>query len=248
MVWDNQDREVLLYGGIGNANNYLGDLWAYSPARGKWSVLGCTGNAPGARGEAGVVWNGSQMLLLGGRGASGTLADFWSYTPGSGNGWNQIATTTPLDARAYPAMSWDNHDKQLYIFGGLGSNGQQLGDFYSYQSNSGWSTIVPNSGTRPMARQQALSTWDSKDKVFLLMDGWQASTNNTYSTLWAYSPTDNAWWQITSFRSNASTSVIPSRMASVMVWDPNDNRAYIYAGSSSPNKNALNDLWMITPA
>ena len=247
MVWDNKDREVLLYGGIGSNDTYLGDLWAYSPAKNTWSVLACSGNGPGARGEAGAAWTGSQILLLGGRGASGSLADFWSYTPGSGNGWSQIAATTPLGARTYPSVAWDSHDKQLYVFGGLGGNDQQLGDFYSYQPNSGWSTIVPRGGA-PMPRQQALSTWDNKDGVFLLMGGWQPSNNSTYSALWSYSPSDNAWWQITSLHNNGSTSVIPSRMASVMVWDSDDNRAYIYAGSSSPNKNALNDLWMITRA
>lgn len=247
LVWDNADQEALLYGGIGSNNSYLGDLWAYSPAQGKWSVLACSGNAPGARGEAGVAWNGSQMLLLGGLAASGPLADFWAYTPGSGGSWSQIAASTPLGARTYPAMSWDSTDKLLYVFGGLAANGQPLGDFYAYQPDSGWSTIEPSNGAAPMARQQALSTWDSKDRVFLLMGGWQASNNATYSALWAYSPADNAWWQITSLHNNGSTSVIPSRMASVMIWDSTDNRAYIYAGAGGENKAAMSDLWMIIP-
>lgn len=247
MVWDSADQQVLLYGGIGSNNSYLGDLWAYSPAQGKWSVLACSGNGPGARGEAGVAWNGSQMLILGGLGAGGPLADFWAYLPGSGGGWSQISATTPLGARTYPAMSWDTSDKQLFVFGGLSANGQPRGDFYAYQPDNGWSAIEPGNGAAPMARQQALSTWDSKNKVFLLMGGWQTSNDTTYSALWAYSPTANAWWQITSLHNNGITSVIPSRMASVMIWDNADNRAYIYAGSSGENKTAMNDLWMILP-
>jgi serine/threonine protein kinase/N-acetylneuraminic acid mutarotase len=247
MVWDNVDQEVLLYGGIGRNNSYLGDLWAYSPAKDTWSALACSGNGPGARAEAGVAWNGSQMLLLGGLGAHGSLGDFWAYTPGSDGGWNQISANTPLGARVYPAISWDARDKQLYVFGGLGASGQPLGDFYSYQPDSGWSTITARNNASPMARQQALCTWDSKNNIFLLMDGWQASTTTTYSALWAYSPANNTWWQITSLGNNGPTSVIPSRMASVMVWDNDDNRAYIYAGSSGVNKGALNDLWIITP-
>ncbi|HEX7736452.1 MAG TPA: kelch repeat-containing protein [Ktedonobacteraceae bacterium] len=247
MVWDSTDQELLLYGGIGNNTTYLGDLWAYSPAKGTWSALACTGNAPGGRAGAGVVWNGTQMLLLGGQSSDGLLADLWAYTPGSG-GWSQLTASTPLGARAYPALAWDSHDKQLFVFGGLGSNGQQLGDFYSYQpANGGWSTIEPGSNSAPLARQQALAAWDSKDRVFLLMGGWQSSNSAAYSALWAYSPSQNTWWQITSLRNSSSTSVIPSRMASIMVWDNTDNRAYIYAGSSSLNKGALNDLWMISP-
>lgn len=245
MVWDSTHQQILLYGGLGSNKSFLEDLWAFSPAKGTWSVLACTGNDPGARGEAGVAWNGSQMLLLGGLGPNGPQADFWAYTPGSDGGWNQIAASTPLGARTYPAMSWDSTAKQLYVFGGLGANGQPLGDFHSYQPASGWNTIEPGNSSTPLARQQALSTWDSKDGVFLLMGGWQASSNTTYSTLWAYSPTENVWWQISSL--HTGNSVIPGRMASVMLWDSTDNRAYIYAGSTGKDKAALNDLWTIAP-
>ncbi|HVU66669.1 MAG TPA: kelch repeat-containing protein, partial [Ktedonobacteraceae bacterium] len=245
MVWDSADQEVLLYGGVGSASSYLGDLWSFSPASNTWKALACTGNGPGARGEAGVAWNGSQMLLLGGLGSSGSLADFWAYTPGSG--WSQISASTPLGARTYPTMAWDSHDKQLFVFGGLSANGSQLGDFYSYQSNGGWRTIEASNGSAPMARQQAFSTWDSKQQVFLLMGGWQASTSTAYSALWAYSPAENAWWQITSLHNSGNAGVIPSRMASAMVWDSADNRAYIYAGSSGINAGAMSDLWMIVP-
>lgn len=248
MVWDDVDQEALLYGGEGNNSNYLGDLWAYSPAKGAWTVLACSGNGPGPRGGAGVAWNGSQMLILDGLNADGSLADFWAYTPGSSGNWSRISATTPLGARIYPAMSWDSNDKQLYIFGGLRSSGEQLGDFYVYQPGNGWQSTKSANGVAPLARQQALSAWDSKDRVFLLMGGWQANNSTTYSALWAYSPSQNTWWQITSLRNTSSTSVIPSRLASVMVWDGTDNRAYIYAGSSGVNKTVFNDLWMLSPA
>ena len=92
-----------------------------------------------------------------------------------------------------------------------------------------------------------MSTWDSRDNVFLLMGGWQSNNSTTYSALWAYSPAQNAWWQITSLQNSSSTSVIPSRLASVMAWDSAHNRAYIYAGSGSANKVAFSDLWMLVP-
>lgn len=246
MVWDSVDQQALLYGGMGNNGSYLGDLWAYSPAQGTWTALACSGNGPGARGGAGAAWNGSQMLLLGGLNASGLLGDFWSYSPASGS-WSKIAATTPPGTRAYPAVSWDSHDKQLYVFGGLQASGQQSGDFYVYRPTSGWQSIEAANGTAPLARQQAMSAWDSRDNVFLLMGGWQSNNSTTYSALWAYSPAQDAWWQITSLQNSSSTSVIPSRLASVMVWDSAHNRAYIYAGSGSANKVAFSDLWMLVP-
>jgi serine/threonine protein kinase len=246
MVWDNVDQQALLYGGEGTNGSYLSDLWAYSPSKGTWTALACSGNGPGGRGGAGVAWTGSQMLILGGLGPGGLLGDFWAYTPGTG--WSQISAAPPTGARAYPAVSWDSKEKQLYVFGGLKASGQQLGDFYVYRPGSGWHIISSGNAAAPLPRQQALSAWDSADNVFLLMGGWQASGDTTHSALWAYSPARNAWWEITSLQNSSVTSVIPSRLASVMVWDSADNRAYIYAGAGGLNKTAFNDLWMLSPA
>jgi N-acetylneuraminic acid mutarotase len=244
MVWDDVDHEALLFGGEGNNGSFLNDLWAY--AQGNWTVLSCAVNGPVGRGGAGVAWTGSQMLILDGLGSGGALSDFWAYTPGSGGGWTRLAANTPLGARIYPAMAWDSQDKQLYVFGGLRAN-QQLGDFYVYHPGGTWNAVISGNNTAPLARQQALCTWDSHDNVFLLMGGWQTNNSTTFSAMWAYSPRQNAWWQITSLQSSSSTSVIPSRLASVMVWDGIDNRAYVYAGAGGPNKTAFSDLWTIMP-
>jgi serine/threonine protein kinase/N-acetylneuraminic acid mutarotase len=247
MVWDSADQQILLYGGQGTDGSYLGDLWSFAPTRGTWNAIACSGNGPGSRAGPGVTWNGSQMLILGGQDASGLLSDFWSYTPGT-SGWNQISATTPLGTRAFPTVAWDTKEKQMYVFGGLIASGQQTGDFYVYQPGTGWNSITPGgSGDTPLARQQALGTWDSKDNVFLLMGGWQTGNSTTYSAMWAYSPSKNEWWQITSLQNTSSTSVIPSRSASMMVWDSADNRAYVYAGTGGPGKADFNDLWMIIP-
>ena len=244
MVWDDVDHEALLFGGEGNNGSFLNDLWAY--AQGSWTALSCAVNGPVGRGGAGVAWTGSQMFILDGLGSGGALSDFWAYTPGSGGGWTRLAANTPLGARIYPAMAWDSQDKQLYVFGGLRAS-QQLGDFYVYHPGGTWNAVISSNNTAPLARQQALCTWDSHDGVFLLMGGWQTNNSTTFSAMWAYSPRQNAWWQITSLQSSSSTSVIPSRLASVMVWDSTDSRAYVYAGAGGPNKTAFSDLWMIMP-
>lgn len=250
LVWDSPDQEALLFGGEGNNSSYLSDLWAYSPSKGKWTNLVCSttsGAGPAGRGGAGVAWDGSRMLILGGLSANGLLGDFWAYTPASAS-WSELTTTIPPGALAYPAMSWDGGDQQLYLFGGLKANGLQLNDFYVYQSDHSWHAISPNTGPAPAAREQAMSTWDSRDGLFLLMGGWQSNGNTTFSALWAYSPKTNTWSEITSLLTSPSTSVIPSRLASVMVWDNTNNRAYVYAGAGGPNKTTLNDLWAVIPA
>src|SRR5260370_41304784 len=70
MVWDSIDQQILLYGGLGAGNHYLGDLWSYSPASGTWTTLACSNNGPATRSTS-AVWTGTQMLLLGGANAYG---------------------------------------------------------------------------------------------------------------------------------------------------------------------------------
>jgi hypothetical protein len=245
MVWDNVDQQVLLYGGLGSNNHYLSDLWSYALATGTWTEIACSNNGPGAR-SSGAVWNGSQMLLLGGTNKYGLLSDFWSYTPGSDGGWQELAASTPLGKRTYSTMVWDNSDNRLYVFGGLDVNGLQNNDFYVYSANSGWSSITPKTASNPLPRQQAMGAWDSKDHALLLMGGWQDGQDEPFWGLWAYDPRQDAWKLLTPLDSNGA-HILPGRTASIMVWDAVDRQAYIYAGAGNGKSgSSLNDLWIIT--
>jgi hypothetical protein len=245
LVWDNADQQLLLYGGLGANNHYLSDLWSFAPGSGSWKAIACSNNGPGARSSA-AVWNGRQMLLLGGMNKNGLLSDFWSYTPGSNGGWQEVAATTPLGQRTYQTMVWDNSDNQLYVFGGLDVNGLQRNDFYVYSASGGWTSITPKSASNPLPRQQGAGTWDSKDHVLLLMGGWEDGQDQPYWGMWVYDPGQNAWEILTPLDNN-QLHIIPGRTASVMVWDAIDQHAYIYAGAGNGKSgSSLNDLWMIT--
>ena len=245
LVWDNVDQQVLLYGGLGANNHYLSDLWSYTPGSGSWTAIACANNGPGERSSA-AVWNGNQMLLLGGTNKNGLLSDFWSYTPGSNGGWQEVAATTPLGQRTYQTMVWDSSDNQLYVFGGLDVNGLQRSDFYVYSASGGWASITPKSASNPLPRQQGIGAWDSKDHVLLLLGGWEDGQDQPFWGLWAYDPGQNAWEILTPLDNN-QLHIIPGRTASVMVWDAIDQHAYIYAGAGNGKSgSSLNDLWMIT--
>lgn len=249
MVWDSVHQQILLYGGLGANNHYLGDLWAYSPSTGagSWTPIACFNNGPGAR-AANAVWNGSQMVLLGGTDKYGLLSDFWSYTPGApGNSWQLVTSATPMGPRAYQTMVWDSTGSQLFVFGGLDASGMQRSDFYSYSASTGWTLITPTSTSNPLARQQGMGTWDSKDNVLLMMGGWNdASQNGPYWGLWAYDPKQNAWDELTPLNSSG-IAIIPGRTAAAMVWDAKEEAAYIYAGAGNGKTGStLNDLWTLT--
>src|SRR5579859_938414 len=250
MVWDSAHQQILLYGGIGANNRYLGDLWSYSPSSsaGNWTPVACSGNGPGER-SAEAVWNGSQMLLVGGMDRYGPLADVWLYTPnpGSAGNWQRLGDFPP-GPRAYQTLVWDSTDNQLFAFGGLDLHGQQRNDFYSYSTGAGWQPISPLSASNPLARQQAIGVWDSKDSKLLLTGGWNDSEKEPYWGVWAYDPGTNLWDLLTPL-DNANNHILPGRTDTVMVWDAREQEAFIYAGAGiSQSGSTLNDLWIVTSA
>jgi N-acetylneuraminic acid mutarotase len=248
MVWDSAHQQILLYGGIGASNRFLGDLWSYSPSSGSnnWTPIACSGNGPGER-AANAVWNGSQMLLVGGMAKYGPLADVWSYTPGPGSAGNwQRLDDFPAGPRAYQTLVWDSTDNQLFAFGGLDLHGKQRSDFYSYSFGTGWQLISPQSASNPLARQQAVGAWDSKDHKLLLTGGWNDSETEPYWGVWAYDPGTNLWALLTPL-DNSNTHIIPGRTDSAMVWDAKEQEAFIYAGAGiSKSGSTLNDLYIVT--
>jgi len=249
MVWDSAHQQILLYGGLGANNRYLGDLWSYSPSSsaGNWTPIACSGNGPGAR-AANAVWNGSQMLLVGGIDRYGPLPDFWSYTPtpGSTGNWQRLGEL-PMGPRAYQILAWDSTDNQLFAFGGLDSSLAQRDDFYSYSTGAGWNAITPLSASNPKARQQGIGVWDSKDNKLLLLGGWNDNDpSGPYWGLWAYDPGTNLWGLLTPLDKNTN-HIIPGRTDSTMIWDAKDQEAFIYAGAGSGKAGStLNDLWAVT--
>lgn len=245
MVWDSVNHEVLLYGGLDANGHYLGDLWSFKPSTRQWLLLKCAGNGPAAR-SVGAVWDGHEMLVLGGMNKFGMLADFWQYTPApSAFGRWQRLQDAPMMPRAYQTLVWDTTDGRMYVFGGLSASGVQLSDFWSYSANGGWTEITPNSTDNPMARQQAMGTWDSRDNVMLLMGGWEDGQGVPFYGLWVYDPAQNAWGIVTPLDGNGA-HIIPGRTAAAMLWDSADQSAYIYAGAGNGKSGStLNDLWSL---
>jgi hypothetical protein len=188
------------------------------------------------------------MLLLGGVNAGGLLKDFWSYTPGSSGGWQKLGDA-PMGPRLYQTLVWDTNDSRLYVFGGQDANGLQQDDFWMYTPAGGWSMITPASTGigigRPGPRQGAIGAWDSKDNLLILTGGWEAGLTIPYYGVWVYDPVQNAWGLITPLNGSGA-HIIPGRVDGAMVWDAAQQRAYIYAGSSSNNtRTNLNDCWVL---
>ncbi len=247
MVWDSTDQQLLLYGGIDANNHYLGDMWSFSLQTKSWTLLNCTNNGPGAR-SANAVWDGHEMLMIGGIDKFGMLSDFWSYapTPDGAGQWHRLPNA-PMSPRDDQTLVWNSTGSSLYVFGGLAANGVQMNDFWSYSASGGWSQITPKSSSNPLGRQQALGAWDSKDNLLILTGGWEDGQGVPFWGFWVYDPKQNAWGLLLPALSHTSEPHIPGRTDSAMIWDAADQRIYLYAGAGNGKSgSSLNDLWMIT--
>jgi hypothetical protein len=94
--------------------NALNDTWEYDGTL--WTHVADTG--PQARAAHGLVYNGSETLLFGGRAANGVVGGTWSW---DGKFWTQRQDLGP-SARSSMGMAYDANRKRAVLFGG--GNGQ----------------------------------------------------------------------------------------------------------------------------
>jgi hypothetical protein len=114
--------KLIVWGGI-QGGTYLNDGGIYDPAVGQggtWAAMSTTG-APAARENHAAVWTGSELVVIGGEGVSGSLADSHAYNPATDT-WRSLSGST--GARSGSSSEWTG--SQILVFGGE-SDGQVLG-------------------------------------------------------------------------------------------------------------------------
>ena len=113
--------KLIVWGGI-QGGTYLNDGGIYDPAVGQggtWAAMSTTG-APAARENHAAVWTGSELVVIGGEGVSGSLADSHAYNPATDT-WRSLSGST--GARSGSSSEWTG--SQILIFGGE-SDGQKI--------------------------------------------------------------------------------------------------------------------------
>jgi hypothetical protein len=125
-AYDPAGNQMLLYGGCASGFGPcpLGDLWSFDLNNHRWTER--TGSArPPARQWSGLQYDGrrGRLLLFGGSGGGGLLADTWKYDPAA-DAW----TESPLQASAPPGR--ERHEAAYaadlgatFFFGGRTGSG-----------------------------------------------------------------------------------------------------------------------------
>lgn len=236
--WRGADGSLWLYGGYGNTltqRGYLGDLWKYTPASGRWTWMGgdtltnaktvygtkgvtTPGNKPGLRARSGTWTDSAGNLWLFGDG--GGITDFWMYS-------------TTLNQWTW--MGGDTITNQRPVY-----------------TTKGMASATGKPGSRPGA-----ATWIDKFGNFWLFGG------DTRGDTWKYSFTTAQWTWVsgdsaTRVITAPGTLLVPaagnrpSSRSGAVTWADSVGNLWLYGGYGSPASgdpsSVLSDVWRFTPA
>jgi len=159
------DDDVYIYGGHGDDNVHMQDVWKYEPESQRWFWF--PNGPPGRSRMASWTLNGVFWIFGGINNQGGALDDFWKYNVHTRQ-WNAINAMGP--SKRWDSATWvDPEQGRLYVYGGRQSDGSlanaTLDDLWYYDVYSNlWHVVVP-SDPEAMAGTKAVQV---ENKAYLL--------------------------------------------------------------------------------
>lgn len=168
------DPDILLFGGDQSSRATINEFWIYNKDNSKWEKEELDDPPPRRKGHAATISNGKMYIFFGEYDVSELLDDVWKYDPSS-NTWTECASggaSTPAARKNHSAtLIGDN----IYICGGLDSDGLGLSDFWSYHTprqafgRPSLNTRVPVPGmVRSIIMGQYMSSVDMSRNILVI--------------------------------------------------------------------------------
>jgi hypothetical protein len=215
---------------IGPGTEYAPSLETWTYSNGNWSELSLA-LAPPARIGASMTYDtlSDSVLLFGGLGPSGYLADTWSF---NGTNWTNLTATagTPPPARADSSFSWDVADSEAVLYDGLGPSGSNWANATTGMtptwlfSSQHWKSVAQATSTVPPGR--GAMAYDALDGYLLYVGGSNGpapcGTATTYSFL------GGTWTNLTA----SVTGAPPDRVDPSVTYDSATNQIVMFGGEN----------------
>lgn len=181
-------------------------------------------HSPAARtGAALAIDPAGDVLLFGGQGPSGPLADTWRW---NGSDWTQIATPHSPPATAWHALAYDDSRQRVVLFGGSGNAGTWEFD------GADWRVVATLHA--PTTRTGHAMTYDSARQRVVLFGGLGAT--GCLADTWEYDGVD---WV------DRQLPLHPSaRCETAMAFDPRNGRTVLFGGRNA-NDSLTYDTWLL---
>ena len=299
--WRDVNGDLWLYGGKGYAANgtncLLSDLWKYSVALNQWAWVdgnnygnaNTNANAPGGR-KGSVSWTDASghLWLFGGWGydltlsSQGYLNDLWEYNGGwtfrgslqeyyQGNP-GTYGTANDKPGCRNNAVSWVDNSGNLWLFGGIGKDGNgsygYLNDLWKYNpSTHSWTWVkgdntvnsvsvygtkgVPSINNKPGGRAYSATWNDAAGNLWLF--GGLDNNNKFYQDLWSYNIATNKWTWVNGFSNAngagsygiqgvASLSTRPGAREGSATWTDATGNLWLFGGTGYDTYGILDEL------
>lgn len=238
--FDPRRGTLVLFGGVGNVAGVpqrLDDTWE----------LGATGwiertgtPRPPARSRAAIAFHAGdgQLVLSGGDGELGPLADTWRW---DGAGWSAASGTGPR-ARAGATMAYDIARRQIVLFGGE-AMATLLGDTWVWQDLR-WRDRIGVRSAAPVQRTHVAMVYDPVQQALVLSGGFTGDSPFATGAM-----LDDTWaWDGTNWQQYPPAAAPPARTDFALGSDGRHVVLFGGAQNHGGTIEALNDTWILTDA
>ncbi len=230
-VWSTTTSELLVWGGCTSGSSLscssvTADGAAYNPATDTWTAIPAAPIA--GRADPAFAWNGTEMIILGGRNVSVGLVDGARYDP-LVKSWVKFSDppATAYDGRQDSATAFDG--KSLFLFGGrttsTASTAQNNGAYYT--PSVGW-TAIPTPGDLLFLsgnKRYNSAAWFGGGKLFVYGGQGTSSSSTPLDGFGSFDPSTGAWTPID------ETGAPGARGRATAVWTGRE--AILWGGSTS---------------
>ena len=224
-----------------------------------WQQLSPAGSAPARRRDHSLVAAASDkrqwLLLFGGVGSEGELADLWRYDI-TGDEWTQLGDGGPSARHGHNA-AWDGPTGRMLIFGGQSGN-DFFNDLWQYETETDTWTELSPAGPVPPTRYGAASARrpnpadvtivgtpeppptgaDGLPGQLVVSHGF--TNSGRLDDTWRYDIETGAWTDI------SPEGERPIKRCLLRgVWDTIRDRLVVYGGQST-SEPYLGDLWTLS--
>jgi len=228
-VYDAANERVLVFGGSEGGDAYVSETWVLDlSATPTWSnpVV-----APADRLEHTAVYDHLErkMIVYGGIGDSGMIADLWALTMDGTSAWDELelwyASLVPAPRFGHSAL-WDPSLGLMYVYGGLGDRygeGDALDEEWRLGHDAEeywWQRHTPQP---PAGRYGQAAAWDFARKRMMIFGGARAGFNSLpLNDVWEATPGED-WTPIVP----AGTRP-PAGAGSAAIYDPMRGRMLVF--------------------
>jgi len=242
-AFDATRARTIMFGGRGAASGvYFADTWEWNGSA--WRNVTPTGGAsasPSARAGHAMTFDSARgrIVLFGGIGPSGYLADTWEW---DGSAWTNVtpAGSPPVgpSARSEHAMAFDSARNRSILFGGIDASLTENSETWEWNGTA-WLQSTPS--TSPPSRRAHGMAFDSARGRTVIFGGTRTSAG-TLNDTWEYNGATSSWSNVTP---PAAPSSSPSvRTGASLVYDASRSRAVLFGGTADPAiASPLNDTW-----